>query len=166
MQIGCRLCRRRSGLRRDKAADKMPTARRKGLESRRKTVRHTARRSNDRFGLNPKPHGRAGTRRTRHGHAGKGTPATGQRSTRKRAEESQQAGKGRLRTRLRHRRRERPGTNQARRARGRAGRRTPHGHDDKKQEERRGTNSFLTTFAKIFRIETCQGRKPVAVFVL
>ncbi len=54
MQIGCRLCRRRSGLRRDKAADKMPAARRKGLESRRKTVRHTARRSNDRFGLNAK----------------------------------------------------------------------------------------------------------------
>ena len=54
MQIGCRLCRRRSGLRRDKTADKMPAARRKGLESRRKTVRHTARRSNDRFGLNAK----------------------------------------------------------------------------------------------------------------
>ena len=54
MQIGCRLCRRRSGLRRDKAADKMPVARRKGLESRRKTVKHTARRSNARFGLKVK----------------------------------------------------------------------------------------------------------------
>ena len=36
----------------DKAAEKMPVAGRKGLESRGKTIRHTARRSNDRFGLN------------------------------------------------------------------------------------------------------------------
>ena len=51
-QIGRRLRQRRGRLRRDKAAGKMPAAGRKGLESRRKTVKHTARRSNDRFGIN------------------------------------------------------------------------------------------------------------------
>ena len=52
VQIGRRLRQRRGRLRRDNAAGKMPAAGRKGLESRRKTVKHTARRSNDRFGFN------------------------------------------------------------------------------------------------------------------
>ncbi len=56
VQTGSRLCRRHSGLRRDKAVAKMPVAGRDAVaESRRKTIGHAARRSNVRFGLNGPP---------------------------------------------------------------------------------------------------------------
>ena len=97
MQIGCRLCRRRSGRCRDKAADKMPMAGRKGLEGQRKITLYPSGGLMADFGLTspylvPLPRADCPS----HAPTGTAAPPNGHRSAARQALVCQQTGTGML----------------------------------------------------------------------